>query len=140
MEKVSMAIKQRSIARVKVLEKCTAEQYCYLTTTGRVSGNPHEIEIWFGINDHTLYLLSEGRDKSDWVKNLIKTPAVTIHILRNKFKGVARLVTDGQEEMMARKMLATKYQQWRIGQKFSHWAKTALVVGIDLDVAIEQKN
>jgi len=135
-----MAIKQRSIARVNVLELCAKEQYCYLTTTGRVSGNPHEVEIWFGINNHTLYLLSEGREKSDWVKNLLKTPAVTVRIMKKKFNGMARLVTDGQEETMARKMLATKYQQWRVGQKFSHWAQTALVVGIDLDIPTHQKS
>lgn len=129
-----MAIKQSSIDRVNALEKYSAEQYCYLTTTGRVTGNPHEIEIWFGLNDRTLYLLSEGRDKSDWVRNLMKTPAVTIRILRKKFKGTARLVTDRNEEMMVRQMLATKYEQWRVGQSFSHWARTALVVGIDLDI------
>jgi deazaflavin-dependent oxidoreductase (nitroreductase family) len=133
MEDVTMNTKQRSIDPVKTLDKFTEEQYCYLTTTGRVTGNPHEIEIWFGLNDHTLYLLSEGRDRSDWVRNLMKTPAVTVRILRKKFKGTARLVPDGEEEMMARQMMATKYQQWRIGQKFSHWARTALVVGIDLD-------
>ena len=129
-----MAIKQSSIDRVNALEKYSAEQYCYLTTTGRVTGNPHEIEIWFGLNDRTLYLLSEGRDKSDWVRNLMKTPAVTIRILRKKFKGTARLVTDRNEEMMVRQMLATKYEQWRVGQSFSHWARTALVIGIDLDI------
>lgn len=129
-----MAIKQSSIDRVNALEKYSAEQYCYLTTTGRVTGNPHEIEIWFGLNDRTLYLLSEGRDKSDWVRNLMKTPAVTIRILRKKFRGTARLVTDRNEEMMVRQMLATKYEQWRVGQSFSHWARTALVVGIDLDI------
>ena len=128
-----MSTKQRSIDQVNALDKYTAEQYCYLTTTGRVTGNPHEIEIWFGLNDHTLYLLSEGRDRSDWVRNIIKTPAVTVRILRKKFKGTARLVADDQEEMMARKMLASKYQQWRVGQKFSQWARTALVIGIDLD-------
>ena len=129
-----MAIKQSSIDRVNALEKYSAEQYCYLTTTGRVTGNPHEIEIWFGLNDRTLYLLSEGRDKSDWVRNLMKTPAVTIRILRKKFRGTARLVTDRNEEMMVRQMLATKYEQWRVGQSFSHWARAALVVGIDLDI------
>ncbi|MFT3890095.1 MAG: nitroreductase family deazaflavin-dependent oxidoreductase [Anaerolineales bacterium] len=129
-----MNTKQRSIDRVNGLEKYATEQYCYLTTTGRVTGNPHEIEIWFGLNDHTLYLLSEGRDRSDWVKNLLKTPAVTIRIMRRKFKGTARLVSDGKEEMMARRMLATKYEQWRVGQSFSRWARTALVVGIDLDI------
>jgi deazaflavin-dependent oxidoreductase (nitroreductase family) len=140
MEKIPMAIKQRSIDQDHMLEKCAAEQYCYLTTTGRVTGKPHEIEIWFGLNNHILYLLSEGRDKSDWVRNLMKTPAVTVRILKKKFKGNARLVTDTQEEMMARQMLATKYQQWRVGQKFSHWARTALVVGIDLDSSAKQKS
>ena len=62
-----MTTKQRSIDPVKTLDKYMEEQYCYLITTGRVTGNPHEIEIWFGLNDHTLYLLSEGRDKSDWL-------------------------------------------------------------------------
>lgn len=135
-----MTIKQRSIDQDHVLEKYTAEQYCYLTTTGRVTGKPHEIEIWFGLNNHTLYLLSEGRDKSDWVRNLTKTPAVSVRILKKKFNGIARLVTDTQEEMMARQLLATKYQQWRVGQKFSHWARTALVVGIDLNVPSKRKN
>jgi deazaflavin-dependent oxidoreductase (nitroreductase family) len=135
-----MNTKQPSIDRVNELEKYSAEQYCYLTTTGRVTGDPHEIEIWFGLNDRTLYLLSEGRDKSDWVKNLIKTPAVTVRIMRKKFKATARLVTDSQEEMMARQLLATKYEQWRVGQSFSRWARTALVVGIDLDIPTKQKS
>ena len=121
------------------LELLTKEEYCYLTTKGRVTGKPHEIEIWFGLNDHTLYLLSEGRERSDWVKNLLKDPAVKIRIAKKKYKGTARLVTDEQEEMMARKMLATKYEQWRVGRSFSHWARTALVVGIDLEVLMNKK-
>ena len=121
------------------LELLTKEEYCYLTTKGRVTGKPHEIEIWFGLNDHTLYLLSEGRERSDWVKNLLKDPAVKIRIAKKKYKGRARLVTDEQEEMMARKMLATKYEQWRVGRSFSHWARTALVVGIDLEVLMNKK-
>src|SRR5207253_9821463 len=32
--------------------------YCYLTTRGRVSGNPHTIESWYGAEGDTLYLLS----------------------------------------------------------------------------------
>src|SRR5947209_6898671 len=44
------------------------EQYCYLTTTGRVTGRPHRIEIWFGIDQDTLYMLSGGGERSDWLK------------------------------------------------------------------------
>ena len=36
------------------------EQYCYLRTMGRVTGRPHEIEIWFGAYDGRLYLISGG--------------------------------------------------------------------------------
>jgi deazaflavin-dependent oxidoreductase (nitroreductase family) len=108
------------------------EEYCYLTTKGRVSGRPHEIEIWFGMEDHTLYLLSGGGDKSDWVKNLLKDPQVTVRIARHTFKGVARIVKDEEEELMARHLLAGKYEGWKEGRRLSKWARTALPVAIDL--------
>jgi deazaflavin-dependent oxidoreductase (nitroreductase family) len=117
---------------IELLMKITKEHYCYLTTTGRISGNPHEIEIWFGINDQTLYLLSGGGDKSDWVRNLLKKPEVAVRIAKHRFTGTARIVSDEQEDMLARRMLATKYQQWREGRRFSNWARTGLPVAIDL--------
>jgi deazaflavin-dependent oxidoreductase (nitroreductase family) len=108
------------------------EEYCYLTTTGRVTGKPHEIEIWFGLNETTLYLLSGGMDRSDWVKNLLKDPSVKVRIARQDFTGTARLVTDEKEETMARYLLAEKHQEWEEGRTLSEWARTALVVGIDI--------
>lgn len=108
------------------------EQYCYLTTTGRVTGNPHEIEIWFGLKDSTLYILSGNMDKSDWVKNLLKNPSVIVQIANQTFNATARLVTDKKEEMSARNMLADKYNERKANGSLSKWAKSALVVGIDL--------
>ena len=37
------------------------DDFCYLTTRGRVSGQPHEIEIWFTADDDTLYMLAGAR-------------------------------------------------------------------------------
>jgi deazaflavin-dependent oxidoreductase (nitroreductase family) len=108
------------------------EDYCYLTTTGRVTGKPHEIEIWFGLNDNTLYLLSGGIDKSDWVKNLLKNLSVTVRVAKHTFHATARVVTEEKEGTMARYLLAEKYQEWEDGKTLSEWARTALVVGIDL--------
>lgn len=34
--------------------------YCYLTTTGRHTGTPHRIEIWFSLHDGIVYILSGG--------------------------------------------------------------------------------
>jgi deazaflavin-dependent oxidoreductase (nitroreductase family) len=116
------------------LSQLTREEYCYLTTTGRVTGKPHEIEIWFVIHDNTLYLLSGGKHKSDWVKNLVKNPSVTVRIAKRNFAGTARIVADEKEEMTARTTMAEKYQEWEEGRTLSQWARTALPVAIDLRV------
>ena len=50
------------------------DDYCYLTTRGRVTGNDHEIEIWYARDGDTLYLLAGAGDASDWVRNLQADP------------------------------------------------------------------
>lgn len=116
-----------------LVQSLKEEEYCYLTTTGRVTGRPHEIEIWFGLRDRTLYLLSGGMDRSDWVKNLRKTPSVTVRIGKHMFNATARLVQDEEEERTARNLLADKYHERRANGSLTKWARTALAVGIDLD-------
>ncbi len=115
-----------------ILSKLSREDYCYLTTTGRKSGLAREIEIWFGINGNSLYLLSGGGDQSQWVKNLLANPNVTVRIAKHNFNGAARIVNEEKEEAMARHMLAGKYQGWKEGKPLSDWGRTALVIGIDL--------
>lgn len=115
-----------------LLAEVSSQDYCYLTTTGRVSGHPHEIEIWFGVQRNTIYLLS-GNGKSDWVKNLRNDPAVTVRIAAHVFEGIARLVTDREEDHAARYLIAEKYQEWQEGKTLSEWARTALSVAIDLN-------
>ena len=106
------------------------EQFCYLTTTGRVTGRPHRIEIWFGIDGATLYMLSGGRDRSDWVKNLRKTPSVTVEIGSTVFSGRARIVDRPDEDERARQLLHAKYG--RSGRDLSSWRRSSLPVAVDL--------
>ena len=40
------------------IESLSSEQFLYATTTGRRTGNPHEIEIWFETNGRTVYILA----------------------------------------------------------------------------------
>jgi deazaflavin-dependent oxidoreductase (nitroreductase family) len=105
------------------------EQYCYLTTTGRVTGRPHEIEIWFALDGETLYMLSDSH-VSDWVKNLRRTPGVTVRIADERFEGHARVVEDGEEDELARRLLIEKYEQEP--GSLSNWRRTALPVAVDL--------
>ena len=110
----------------------STQSYCYLTTTGRVTGKPHEIEIWFGMEGETIYLLSGGGEKSDWVKNMRVQPQVKVRIAKRHFTGQARFALDAEEESRARRLLAGKYQGWREGRKLSEWARTAVPVAIEL--------
>jgi deazaflavin-dependent oxidoreductase (nitroreductase family) len=114
------------------------EEYCYLTTVGRVSGRPHEIEIWFGLRSNTFYLLSGGGNKSDWVKNLLRNPSVRVQIANRIFAGTARLVEDQAEESIARLLLARKYHEMEDEQTLSEWARTALPVAIDLGPVVSK--
>jgi deazaflavin-dependent oxidoreductase (nitroreductase family) len=112
-------------------------QFCYLTTRGRRTGDPHTIEIWFGMKDGRLYMLSGGGDRSDWVRNLLRDPVVAVDLRRpgvEPRRGRASVVSDAGEELMARRLLAEKYQGWREGAPLSSWARTALPIAVDFDV------
>lgn len=104
------------------------EEYCYLTTTGRKTGNPHEIEIWFVVYAEMVYLMSGGRDKSDWVKNLLQNPHVTLRIAEQSFAAVARVQQEAHEETI-RSLMADKYKEREADGSLSAWAQSALVVG-----------
>src|SRR6266849_4829153 len=49
-------------------------QYLYLTTRGRKTGRPREIEIWFTRRGRCFYLVSERRLRAHWVQNLLEEP------------------------------------------------------------------
>jgi deazaflavin-dependent oxidoreductase (nitroreductase family) len=114
-----------------MLSSLSKEEYCYLTTTGRVTGRPHRIEIWFALRNSSVYLMA-GNHRSDWVKNLLKDPHVTVRIAKYTLTGIARLVKDAEEELTARNMLADKYKEREEDGSLSEWARTALPVAIDL--------
>lgn len=54
-----------------------AEHFLYLTTTGRTTGLPRTIEIWFVDHDGRYYVVSEAREQSNWVKNIQREPRAT---------------------------------------------------------------
>lgn len=111
-------------------EDIAALDFCYLTTTGRVSGKPHRIEIWFVLADETVYLMAGDRDRSDWVRNLMASPDVELEIGGRKRATRARVVDDDDlEDALARRLMLEKYAP-RNGD-LSTWGRTALVVAVE---------
>jgi deazaflavin-dependent oxidoreductase (nitroreductase family) len=104
--------------------------YCYVTTTGRRSGRPHTIEIWFALQDDRVYLLSGG-DGSDWVKNLRVNPTVALRLGDRDMICRAAPVEDPQEDELGRRLLVEKYAP-RYSGSLEEWGRTALLVAIEL--------
>jgi deazaflavin-dependent oxidoreductase (nitroreductase family) len=112
------------------LQDFAGEDFCYLTTTGRVTGRPHTVEIWFALHNSTLYILSGGLERSDWVKNALRQPRVSIKIRDNVFAAQARRVKDTDEDALARKLLFDKYSP--TDDDLEEWARTSLPMAFDL--------
>jgi len=108
-----------------------ALDHCYVTTTGRRSGETHAIEIWFALHEGRVYLLSGGGERSDWVKNLGEHPTVGLRIGDRDMIATAAQVTDHGEDGLARRLLVEKYQP-RYADDLSEWGRTALPIVIQL--------
>ena len=107
-------------------------EFCYLTTTKRVSGGDHTIEIWFALHGRTALLLA-GNHASDWIRNIQARPAVQLRIGAQSFAGHGRVITDTAEAQLARELVFAKYQPGS-ADDLREWQQQALPVAVDLEL------
>ena len=107
------------------------DDFCYVTTTGRRTGRPHRIEIWYAADGDHIYLLAGGGRRSDWVQNLLADPAVVVELDGEVLRAAARVLPDGREAERARDLVYEKYAP-RSGDDLTGWRQRALPVAIDL--------
>jgi deazaflavin-dependent oxidoreductase (nitroreductase family) len=108
----------------------------YLETTGRVSGKPREIEIWFGYENGTIYLMSGGGLGKDWTRNIQKTPQVRFRVNDVWVTGTARIVDDPVLEARIRRVVGGKYYDFEpdgADPLPNDWCRTASPVTIELE-------
>ena len=74
--------------------------YLYLTTTGRVTSRPREIEIWFTEHGGRFYLIAE-RESANWVRNIQSQPQVKVRVRDAEFDALARVVRNDREPQLA---------------------------------------
>jgi len=87
------------------------EQYLYLTTCGRKSGLPREIEIWFTHHNGRFYVIAEYKT-SHWVQNLRANPAAKVRVGMITFPVAARILlskTQSELERHVQNLSRTKY-------------------------------
>ena len=97
---------------------------CYLTTIGRRTGRAHRIEIWFIEEDDVVHLFSGGGEASDWVRNLLRHPAVDLELPGRPARPyVARIVAPSAG---LRRRMDERYHGTRA--ELTDWARRSTVV------------
>jgi deazaflavin-dependent oxidoreductase (nitroreductase family) len=104
-------------------------QLAYLTTSGRITGRAHRVELWFVSDADTIFFLAGDGDRSDWVRNLMISPDVIVEIGDRRRTTRARVVTDAAEDATARRLMLLKYQPG-YGSDLTEWGRTALPVAV----------
>jgi deazaflavin-dependent oxidoreductase (nitroreductase family) len=93
-------------------DSLAGEQVLHLTTVGRATGRPHEIEIWFILCRGKFYLFSEQGEAAGWVKNIRRIPNVSVRIGERRIKAAAKVLdyrTDRQLWDEVQAVAARKY-------------------------------
>ncbi len=109
---------------------------CDIVTVGRRTGNPHEIEIWFGVTDGRMYLISGNGPTADWYRNMLATPEVTVKLAGEERVGRARDVTEPDERRRCGDLMGAKYV-WGgdpdIGLTYEAWCYDVPAIAIEFD-------
>lgn len=89
------------------LKRLAGKQTTRLTHYGRKTGKPHEVTIWFVLDDK-LYIGTANVNRQ-WVRNVQKTPQIKLCIGGQDFNGTARFLADRGEHDRAMAAMRRKY-------------------------------
>jgi len=80
-----------------------------ITVTGRASGRKISNPVWFVQGGDTLYLLPVKGSDSNWYKNLLKTPTISLAAKGTKLDVKATPITDATKVREVVEMFRAKY-------------------------------
>jgi len=114
------------------LTEIADKQLIHLTTIGRKTTKPHEVELWFAVNQGRVYLSHEG-EETDWMKNIRKSGDVTFEIAGKHFTGTACLLeNDGKEAWEGKVALYDKYYGKAPKETIEDWFSLSKLLLIEL--------
>jgi hypothetical protein len=95
---------------------------------------PHEIEIWFGVLDGVMYLISGSGPEADWYRNMLARPEVLVKLGGERCVGRAREVTVPDERGRCGDLMGAKYV-WGgdpdIGLTYDIWCLDVPTIAIE---------
>jgi len=86
----------------EVAAALASDQVIDITTTGRTSGEPRRIEIWYHRLDGRYYITGTPGQPRSWYANLVANPSFTFHLKQSATADLAakaRPITDESERV-----------------------------------------
>ncbi len=112
-------------------------EVCRLVTTGRRTGRPHDIEMWFSVVGLSACMISGNGENADWYRNALADPHVRMRFGSDWFDGRARPATGGPERKAVGEAMAVKYGGWggdpEIGLPEDAWTWKVPALMVDFD-------
>jgi deazaflavin-dependent oxidoreductase (nitroreductase family) len=115
-----------------VLNALRTERTIDITTTGRRSGLPRRIEIWFHNVDDEVYITGLP-GKRDWYANLLADPSLTLHLKQSvtaDLAGTAVPIIDTEEK---RRLLTEIRGRLTRHQEVDDFVMQSPLIRVDLD-------
>ena len=102
-----------------------------ITTTGRASGEPRRLEIWYHVVDGRYYITGRPGPRS-WYANLLANPQLTFHLKQSTqadLPATARPVTDPNEKR-AVFLSAQKLSEYINTQNVQDWIESSPLIEV----------
>jgi deazaflavin-dependent oxidoreductase (nitroreductase family) len=100
-----------------------------ITVTGRKSGRKISNPVWFVFEDDTLYLVPVGGSDTQWYKNVLKNPAISIDARGAEAEWKAVAITDKKQVSSIVEKFREKYGAADVKKYYSKF-DVAVVVQI----------
>ncbi len=91
------------------LDRIKSASTVELTTTGRKTGKEHKKPVWFVVEDGTIVVQAGKDGKTDWYRNLTKTPTAVVRQDGYSFRVRAVMVTDPRRVEAVHALFTAKY-------------------------------
>ncbi len=104
-----------------------------ITTTGRKTGQPRRLEIWFYNVDGRLFLAGPP-GRRDWYANLLANPRFTFHLKESTHADIPATAKPVREESERRAILSRIMEKVEVDlRQLDSWVRASPLLEVQLD-------
>jgi len=121
-----------SVMEATIQHALDADRTIDITTTGRRTGEPRRIEIWFHNVDGDIYITGLPGTR-DWYANLLDDPRFTFHLKESTTVDLPARAVPIRDDTERRRILAEITQRVNSTRPLESWVERSPLVRVEFD-------